>query len=126
MIEHAPMYSMTYHKPQHLVRLTWLAGTAGMTDQDFKETVETFAESALQHKARGLLIDVREFKHRPSPEIAAWRDEVVVPKYNRAGVKKIAWVWPGNAPSNQPASEKEKFENRYFGTEAEALAWVST
>lgn len=126
MIEHAPMYSMTYHKPQRLVRLTWLAGTAGMTDQDFKETLETFAESALQHKARGLLIDVREFKHRPSPEIAAWRDEVVVPKYNQAGVKKIAWVWPGNAPSNQPASEKEKFENRHFATEAEALAWVST
>lgn len=126
MIEHASMYSMTYHKPQRLVLLTWLAGTAGMTDQDFKETLETFAESALQHKARGLLIDVREFKHRPSPEIAAWRDEVVVPKYNRAGVKKIAWVWPGNTPSNQPASEKEKFENRYFGTEAEALAWVST
>lgn len=126
MIEHASMYSMTYHKPQRLVRLTWLAGTAGMTDQDFKETLETFAESALQHKARGLLIDVREFKHRPSPEIAAWRDEVVVPKYNRAGVKKIAWVWPGNTPSNQPASEKENFENRYFGTEAEALAWVST
>lgn len=126
MTDRAPMYSMTYHKPERLVRLTWLAGTAGMTDQDFKETVETFAESALQHKARGLLIDVREFKHRPSPEIAAWRDEVVVPKYNRAGVKKIAWVWPGNAPSNQPASEKEKFENRFFGTEAEALAWVST
>ena len=126
MTDRAPIYSMTYHKPERLVRLTWLAGTAGMTDQDFKETLETFAESALQHKARGLLIDVREFKHRPSPEIAAWRDEVVVPKYNRAGVKKIAWVWPGNAPSNQPATEKEKFENHHFATEAEALAWVST
>ena len=126
MTDRAPMYSMTYHKPERLVRLTWLAGTAGMTDQDFKETLETFAESALQHSARRLIIDVREFKHRPSPEIAAWRDEVVVPKYNRAGVKKIAWVWPGNAPSNQPANEKEKFENRFFATEAEALAWLST
>ena len=126
MIDGTPMYSMTYHKPERMVRLTWLAGTAGMTDQDFKETLETFAESALQHSARRLVIDVREFKHRPSPEIAAWRDEVVVPKYNRAGVKKIAWVWQGNTPSNQPAGEKEKFENRYFATEAEALAWVST
>ena len=126
MIDRAPMYSMTYHKPERLVRLTWLAGTAGMTDQDFKETLETFAESALQHSARRLIIDVREFKHRPSPEIAAWRDEVVVPKYNRAGVKKIAWVWPGNAPSNHPANEIEKFENCFFATEAEALAWLST
>jgi stage II sporulation SpoAA-like protein len=126
MIDRAPMYSMTYHKPERLVRLTWLAGTAGMTDQDFKETLETFAESALQHRAQRLIIDVREFKHRPSPEISAWRDDVVVPKYNRAGVKKIAWVWPGTTPSNEPTSEKDKFENRYFATEAEALAWVST
>ena len=126
MIDRAPMYSMTYHKPERLVRLTWLAGTAGMADQDFKETLETFAESALQHRAQRLIIDVREFKHRPSPEISAWRDDVVVPKYNRAGVKKIAWVWPGTTPSNEPTSEKDKFENRYFATEAEALAWVST
>jgi hypothetical protein len=126
MIKGDPMYSIIYHKPERLVRLKWLAGTAGMTDQDFKETLETFAESALQHRAQRLLIDVREFKHRPSPEISAWRDDVVVPKYNRAGVKKIAWVWPGNTPSNEPTSEKDKFENRYFPTEAEALAWVST
>jgi len=126
MIDQEPMYSITYHKPERLVRLTWLAGTAGMTDQDFKETLETFAESALQHRAQRLLIDVSEFKFRPSAEVAAWRDEVTVPKYNRAGVKKIAWVWPGNTPSNNPPSEKDKFENRYFAKEAEAFAWAST
>jgi tagatose-1,6-bisphosphate aldolase non-catalytic subunit AgaZ/GatZ len=119
------MYSMAYHKPEHLVRLKWLAGSAGMTDEDFKETLEAFADTAIQHKAKRLLIDVLEFKHRPAPEVMAWRDEVVVPKYNRAGVKKIAWVWPGKTPSNQPTSEKDKFENRYFPTEAEALAWVA-
>ena len=89
-------------------------------------TLETFAESALQHRAQRLLIDVCEFKLRPSAEVAAWRDEVTVPKYNRAGVKKIAWAWPGNTPSNNPTSEKDKFENRYFAKEAEALAWAST
>ena len=56
------MYSIIYHKPENLVRLKWLAGTAGMTDEDFKETLEAFAESALQHKAHRLLIDVSEFK----------------------------------------------------------------
>jgi hypothetical protein len=126
MINGDPMYSIIYHKPERLVRLKWLAGTAGMTDQDFKETLEAFAETALQHSAKRLLIDVLEFKHRPSAEVQKWRDEVTVPKYNRAGVKKIAWVWPGETPSNEPTSERDKFENRYFPTEAEALAWVST
>ena len=121
-----PLYSIIYHKPERLVRMKWLGGTSAMTDEDFKEALEAFAETALQHSAKGLLIDVLEFKHRPSPEVLAWRDEVVVPKYNRAGVKKIAWVWPGKAPSSGPTSEKDKFENRYFPTEAEALAWVAS
>ena len=124
MMDSAAMYSISYHKPEKLVRLTWLAGTAGMTDQDFKETLEAFAESALQHRAQRLMIDVREFKHRPSAEILAWRDDVTVGKYNQAGVKKLVWVWPGNIPSNMPASQKAKYENRYCSTEAEALAWI--
>jgi stage II sporulation SpoAA-like protein len=126
MISGSPMYSISYSKPERLVRLTWLAGTAGMTDQDFKETLEAFAESALQHRAQRLIIDVREFKHRPSPEVLAWRDDVQVPKYNRAGVKKIAMVWPGTTPSSGPTSKSDKFENRYFATEAEALAWLTS
>ena len=126
MIKGAPMYSISYHKPERFVRLTWLAGTEGMTDQDFKETLEAFAESALQHKAQRLLIDVREFKYRPSAEILAWRDAVTVDKYNRAGVKMVAWVWPGPTPSNTPTSKNDKFENRYFATETEALTWVTS
>ncbi len=66
-------------------RLTWLAGTDGMTDQDFKETLETFAESALQHRAERLIIDMLVFKHRPSAEILAWRDDVTVGKLSSTG-----------------------------------------
>src|SRR5215469_11251225 len=124
-MDSAAMYSISYHKSEKLVRLTWLAGTAGMTDQDFQETLEVFAESALQHHAQRLMIDVREFKHRPSAEILAWRDNVTVGKYNQAGVKKLVWVWPGNIPSDMPTSQKAKFENRYCSSEAEALAWIT-
>src|SRR5689334_1405470 len=104
MIDSPAMYSISYHKPERLVRLTWLGGTAAMTDQDFKETLEAFAESALQHRAQRLVIDVREFEHRPSREVLAWRDEVTVEKYNRAGVRKVVWVWPGSVASSMPDS----------------------
>ena len=124
MIQSAPMYSISYHKPEKFVRLTWRSGTSEMTDHDFKETLEAFSESALQHRAERLMIDVREFKHRPSTEILKWRDDVTVEKYNRAGVKKLVWIWPGNIPSNMPTSERAKYENRYCSTEAEAFAWI--
>ncbi len=119
-----PMYSITYHKPERLARLTWLSGTEGMTDEDFRETLEVFAESAQQHGAKRLIIDVREFKHRPSSEILAWRDQVTVPKYNQAGVQRQAWVWPGDTSSMKPSSEGKNYDERYCSSEDEALAWV--
>jgi hypothetical protein len=124
MVHSKPMYSISYHKPEKFARLTWLAGTEGMTDKDFKEVLEVFAESALQHSTERLMIDVRQFKHRPSAEILAWRDDVTVGKYNRAGVKRLVWVWPGSTPSNMPTSERAQYENRYCSSEEEALHWI--
>ena len=115
-----PMYSISYHKREKFLRLTWLSGTEGMTDHDFKETLEVFADSALQHHANRLMIDMREFRGRPSAAILAWRDEVTVPKYIRAGTKRIAWLWPGMTADNT----ETKYENRYFETEKEAMAWI--
>ncbi|HET8924737.1 MAG TPA: hypothetical protein VFN26_17275 [Candidatus Acidoferrum sp.] len=125
MVNNAAMYTISYDKPQRLVCLTWLPGTASMTDQDCKGALEAFAESILQHIAQKLIIDMREFKHRPPAEILTWRNDVTVSKYNRAGVRKVAWVWPGMTGGTS-TSEGDKFENHYCSTEAEALAWVMT
>ena len=124
MADATSMYSITYSKPDRLVRLTWLAGTNGMTDTDFRETLEVFAEGAIQHAATRLIIDVRELKHRPSSEVLVWRDEVTVGKYNKAGVKRQAWIWPGDVSSMKPSSAARDYDERYFSTEEEALAWV--
>ena len=121
----SPMYSITWHKPEKLLRLTWLAGTEGMTDEDFRETLEVFADGGIQHKAKRLVIDVREFKHRPSAEILAWRDEVTVAKYNNAGIDRQVWIWPGDVSSMKPSSENTSYDERYFSSEEEALAWVN-
>jgi hypothetical protein len=120
-----PMYSLTWHKSEKLLRLTWLEGTEGMTDEDFRETLEVFADSAVQHRANLLVIDVRQFKYRPSKEILAWRDQVTVPKYNKAGTKRQAWIWPGDVSSFKPSTKRGSYEERYFSTEEEALAWLT-
>ena len=119
-----PMYSITWHKPEKLLRLTWLEGTEGMTDEDFRETLEVFADSAIQHRAARLVIDVRHFRHRPSPEVLKWRERVTVPKYNKAGIKRQAWIWPGDVSGMNPSTHSGSYEERYFSTEEEALAWL--
>ena len=118
------LYAITWHKPTKLLRLTWLAGTKEMTDEDFRETLEVFADGAIHHRAERLVIDVREFAHRPSKDILAWRDSVTVPKYNRAGVKRQAWIWPGDVSSMKPSSAARNYDERYFSSEGDALAWV--
>ena len=120
-----PVYSITYHRPEELVELTWLPGTQSMTDQDFRNTLSAFAECALQHSARRLIIDMREFRYRPSPEAQVLRDEVVVPKYVKAGVKKIAWIWPGESGDSMTETADGSYENRYVDTVDEAFTWLT-
>ena len=121
-----PQYSITYHGPEKLVALSWFAETQRMTDQDFKDSVLAFGDCALQHSARCLIIDMREFGYRPSPEAQVVRDEVVVPKYVKAGVKKIAWIWPGESGDGMTETADGKYENRYFNTADEAFTWISS
>ena len=114
-------YSINYFKPERLVELTWLPGTQEMTDRDFKEALCVFAEGALQHRAKRIIIDMRQFMSQPSAEVGAWRDEVIVPKYEKAGVKKIAWVWPG--VSSDETGTGAGYQQRYFATRDEAINW---
>jgi hypothetical protein len=120
-----PMYSITWHKSEKLLRLTWLEGTEGMTDEDFRDVLEVFADGAIYHKATRLAIDVRHFKFRPSKEILAWRDKVTVPKYNKAGTKRQAWIWPGDVSNMKSSTKRGSYDERYFSTEEEALAWLT-
>src|SRR5215469_279830 len=95
------VYSISYFKTERLVELTWLPGTQQMTDQDFKEALCVFAEGALQHRASRLIIDMRQFMARPSAEVGVWRDELIVPKYEKAGVKRSPGFGPACPPTRR-------------------------
>jgi hypothetical protein len=68
---------------------------------------------------------MREFRYRPSPEAQVIRDEVVVPKYVKAGVKKIAWIWPRESGDKLTETADGNYENRYVDTVDEAFAWLT-
>jgi hypothetical protein len=50
---------------------------------------------------------------------------VVVPKYLKAGVKKIAWIWPGESGDKLTETADGNYENRYVDTVDEAFAWLT-
>ena len=57
------VYSINHFKTESIVELTWLPGTQGMTD------LCVFAEAALQHRAKCLIIDMPSLWVDPPPRL---------------------------------------------------------
>ena len=113
------------------LELEWLDSTANMTEQQFKNWLSRFATEAEARRPSYLLIDVRHFAHRPDDDFGTWRDEHIIPHYNRAGVTKFAmlvpagapgWMAPGRAPAAEPPGT---FPTGYFSERAEIDAWFA-
>jgi hypothetical protein len=110
-----------------ILELQWLDGSADMSEDEFKGWLERYASYSEKHRAPFLLIDVRQFKHRPSEHIGQWRDEHIIPRYNSAGVKKFAFLLPAEAPANvTPAPEgPATFPTGYFNSREKIEQWFA-
>jgi hypothetical protein len=118
-----------FHEDEGILELRWLEASAGMTDDDFKRSMERYAASAQEHQSPFLLVDVTDFKHSPGEEVASWRDDQIIPRYNAAGVRKFAFLLPEGAPGtvesgSQPAPEPPgAFPTGYFAERQHILDW---
>ena len=125
-------YGVVVHHPADAVlELRWLPTTAHMRDEDWKAGLELLASQAERLRPGFLLIDATQFGHRfaDRDQVMAWRDQAIIPRYDQAGVKKLAFHMPagfgqtmeaGAAPVHEgPAS----FPTAWFAERANALAW---
>jgi hypothetical protein len=114
-----------------ILELAWGEGSAEMTDDDFMAWLTRYAEAAERLRPPSLLIDVTRFPFRPGAKVGPWRDEHIIPRYNAAGVRKLAFVVPagtpgtvgtGNAPTPEPPG---LFPTGYFDSREQARAWFA-
>ena len=119
---------ITYDDVKGILELQWLEGTASMSDDDFMRWLELFAGFGEQYRCPFMIIDVKQFRHRPGAHIGPWRDEHIIPRYNKAGVKKFAFLVPsGVAPGTDPAPEGPAvFPTGYFDSRARIEEWFSS
>jgi len=114
-----------YDDARNILELRWYPETEFMTDDDYMGWLERFAISAEQHRVQFIVIDTQAFKHHPGTYTGPWRDEHIIPRYNRAGVKKFAfWLSPGPAPKTESASEgPAQFPTGYFDSHEQIHQW---
>ena|SRR6266496_6837520 len=75
---------MIYDDARNILELRWFAETETMTDDDYMRWLERYAAAAEQYHVPFTLIDTRAFKHRPGAHTGPWREEHIIPQYNRA------------------------------------------
>lgn len=125
-----PFYAFIYDPRRGIITFRWATETEKMQVYDYQEAIHNFAGFALDNSARGLLVDLRDFRYQPPASLGYWRDEAVSPRYVKAGVRKLAYVAPAAMLERMTSGvdeyrDKRGFAEGYFATEAEALAWLS-
>jgi len=121
-----------FYNEWNTLELRWLSSTADATDPDVRQTMEMFTAEAESRKPWALIVDTTQFHHRWGEGMMEWRDENIVPGYNRAGVKKFAFItrpdYPGPTVEKgaQPGPEgPADFPTGWFSSREAAYAWLA-
>jgi len=111
-----------------IIGIDWKESTATMTNEDIKKELSRFAEYVENKRAPRILVDVTKFLHRMSPEVQEWRLKNISTRYNAAGVRRFAFIFPSEVPippTMNQSSTGEEFITRAFGSRDEAVAWLT-
>jgi hypothetical protein len=110
----------------------WSEATASLTEEEFREGVSRLAGLLEREHLPNAIVDVVEMAYRPAAEFEEWRQANIIPRYNAAGVRKFAFIYPSGYTATvengvAPAPEgKASFPFAYFGSRERAFAWLST
>jgi hypothetical protein len=120
------------HYPEwQTLELRWLPTTSEMTDDGFRDTLTLHAGEGERHRPKFMLIDATAFHHRPAAETLQWRDEHIVPRYNRAGVTKFAFIASSGSPSTVESGSEPRvegsalFSTGWFESREHAYEWLA-
>lgn len=124
------LHENSFHKilwddQSRVIGIDWKEGTSSMTDDDFKKELTLFADQVEAKKAVGMLVDVAQFRGKPTPEVNEWRVKNISGRYYAGGLRRFAFLFPEGIPAPPMQSAPgEKFATRAFNVPAEALAWL--
>lgn len=108
------------------LQLIWKSETKNMKDNDFQREALDFRSYVEEYKPEGILVDMRNFGFKLTPEISGWRDQNIVTIYNQINLKRFAFVVDDSSKyADQKTSNENTFETKYFDDFDEAFDWVS-
>ena len=119
--------TILWEESTQIIGIDWKEATSAMTDEQFKAELTLFAGHVEHKKARGILVDVSRFRHKPGPDVHPWRVKNISNRYAAAGVKRQAFLFPKGAqipPTMNQSVPGEEFLTGGFDNHDEATAFL--
>ena len=121
------LYTFELIEDGQILLFKWSDQTEHMTIEDYQEALHNYAGFGAEYRVSAMLVDVRNFKYRMTPQLGIWRDEAISPRYTKFGLKKFGYIVPlGVVAKMKDTMTKvvRTFEEEYFESEAEVIAWL--
>ncbi|MBL7992213.1 MAG: hypothetical protein JNN25_12325 [Candidatus Kapabacteria bacterium] len=126
------LYCGVFHDVEKkILEIHWTPQTERMTNEEFKEALLIFAELSEKMYTRGIFVNVLQNRHVLTPDLQAWHDANIVPRYAKAGIVKMAFLAPPSSltrSSSEAAFEekraKELLQVLFFEEEEAAKSWL--
>ena len=68
-----------------VIGIDWKEATSSMSDKDFQKEMALFAGHVEQKRARGILVEVSNFRHKMGPGVQEWRVKNIIETRRYAG-----------------------------------------
>ncbi|EAY31966.1 hypothetical protein [Microscilla marina] len=110
--------------------LNYWTGSGFLTDELFKEGMTGVAKAALEHDAKGILVNTLKFDLPISPELQQWYNENIVPMHLAAGITRMAFLLTDDfyaqlSIEQTMAEQQAKAQvTQYFNDYAKAEQWL--
>ncbi len=124
--EHS-LYTFELLKDGQILLFTWSDATENMTMEDYQQALHNYAGFGAEYQVSAMLVDVRDFKYKMTPELGIWRDEHISPRYAKFGLKKLAYIVPLGVISQMKGSMtpiERTFKEDYFESGEESINWL--
>ena len=120
------LYTFELLKESKVLLFIWSEKTENMTNEDYEEALHNFAGFGAEYKVPYMLVDIRNFKHKMTPQLGIWRDKYISPRYVKFGLKKFGYIVPKGVVDKMKdtmTKVERGFEEKYFESESEAMNW---
>ena len=110
----------------------WFNTTELMNDEEYKHEMERNAKECQIYRHPKHLVDLRNFLYTISPEVQAWTDNIIFPRFLDTGLNRIAFVVSQDLFAQVSVEQMleedtavSSFQSRYFDHYFQARDWLT-